>query len=98
MLTLRTGDIEAVILPDKGADIYSLTDRRTGVDVLFKSPWGRRSAGPWPRAASSMQRWVEAYPGGWQVLLPNGGDECVEQNVTGAITARRPWCPGRFCP
>ena len=32
MLTLRTGDIEAVILPDKGADIYSLTDRRTGVD------------------------------------------------------------------
>ena len=82
VLTLRTGDIEAVILPDKGADIYSLTDRRTGVDVLFKSPWGRRSAGPWPRAASSMQRWVEAYPGGWQVLLPNGGDECVEQNVT----------------
>ena len=70
MLTLRNSDIEAVILPDKGADIYSLTDRRTGVDVLFKSPWGRRSAAPWPRAASSMQRWVEAYPGGWQVLLP----------------------------
>ena len=66
----------------KGADIYALADRRTGVDVLFKSPWGTRSPGPWLRAASSMERWVEAYPGGWQVLLPNGGDECVEQGVT----------------
>ncbi len=29
-----------------------------------------------------MERWIEAYPGGWQLLLPNGGDECTEQGVT----------------
>lgn len=81
-LTLRNDDIQVTILPDKGADIYALVDRRTGVDVLFKSPWGARAPGPWLRAASSMERWVEAYPGGWQVLLPNGGDECVERGVT----------------
>jgi hypothetical protein len=81
-LTLRNSDVAVTILPDKGADIYALADRRTGVDVLFKSPWGVRSPGPWLRAASSMERWVEAYPGGWQVLLPNGGDECVEQGMT----------------
>ena len=81
-LILRNNDLQVTILPAKGADIYALADRRTGVDVLFKSPWGTRSPGPWLRAATSMERWVEAYPGGWQVLLPNGGDECVEQGVT----------------
>jgi len=82
LLTLRNSAVEVTILPDKGADIYALADRRTGVDVLFKSPWGVRSPGPWLRAASSMERWVEAYPGGWQVLLPNGGTECVERGTT----------------
>jgi Domain of unknown function (DUF4432) len=28
-----------------------------------------------------MERWIEAYPGGWQLLLPNGGDECIERGV-----------------
>ena len=66
------------------------------MDVLFKSPWGTRSPGPWLRAASSMERWVEAFPGGWQVLLPNGGEECAEQGVAllgGAgllVSAHRP--------
>jgi hypothetical protein len=81
-LTLRDDDVEVTILPDKGADVYALTDRRTGVDVLFKAPWGTRSPGPWLRAASSMERWIEAYAGGWQVLLPNGGTECTEQGTT----------------
>jgi Domain of unknown function (DUF4432) len=81
-LTLSNGQIEVTILPDKGADIYSLVHRGTGTDVLFKSPWGVRSPGLWPRAATSMERWIEGYPGGWQLLLPNGGDECAERGAT----------------
>jgi hypothetical protein len=81
-LTLRSDEAEVTILPGKGADIYAFTDRRTGTDVLFKSPWGTREAGPWPRAATSMERWIEAYAGGWQVLLPNGGTECTERGTT----------------
>jgi hypothetical protein len=82
VLTLRSEQARVTILPGKGADIYELTDRRTGIDVLFKAPWGARSPGAWPRAGSSIERWIEAYAGGWQVLLPNGGDECAEQGVT----------------
>ncbi len=82
MLELRNEHIAVTVLPDKGADIYALTDRRTGVDVLFKSPWGLRSPGRWAPAASTMEHWVQAYAGGWQLLLPNGGDECTEQGVT----------------
>ncbi len=67
------------LLPEKGCDIVELIDRRTGVDVLFKTPWGyaRRPV----HAPSSFEAWIESYPGGWQVLLPNGGDAAVEHGV-----------------
>jgi hypothetical protein len=81
-LTLRNDYVEVTVLAGKGADIYSVVDIRTGVDVMFKAPWGARVPGLWPRHTTSMERWVEAYPGGWQLLLPNGGDECVERGAT----------------
>jgi Domain of unknown function (DUF4432) len=93
-LTLQNAQIEVTVLPDKGADIYSLVHRASGVDVLFKSPWGVRAPGLWPRATTSMERWIEAYPGGWQLLLPNGGDECTEGGVTWGFhgeAALLPW-------
>jgi hypothetical protein len=31
---------------------------------------------------SSLERWIESYVGGWQILLPNGGDECIVDGVT----------------
>jgi len=80
--TLCNEHLEVTVLPDKGADIYSLVHRASGVDVLFKAPWGTRAPGPWLRPSTTMERWIEAYPGGWQLLLPNGGDECTEQGVT----------------
>ncbi|HTW99281.1 MAG TPA: hypothetical protein VMD59_10915, partial [Acidimicrobiales bacterium] len=82
-ISLSSDELEVSLLPGKGCDIVSLVDRRSGVDVLFRSPWGRRDAAGWGAAGtSSIERWVEAYPGGWQVLLPNGGDECIEGGVT----------------
>ncbi|HEY1761970.1 MAG TPA: aldose 1-epimerase [Acidimicrobiales bacterium] len=80
-LTLRSDAATLTMFPDKGADIYSFIDHRTGVDVLLKSPSGLREPGPWLRSQTSIERWMESYSGGWQVLLPNGGDECVEYGV-----------------
>lgn len=92
-LRLSNDEVDVVLLPDNGADLYSLTDRRTGVDVLFKSPWDGAVADQDFDGSSSMERWIARYRGGWQVLLPNGGDECVEQGVTwgyhGEAAARR---------
>jgi hypothetical protein len=81
-LTLRNDQMEVVVLPEKGADIYSIVDLRTGVDVMFKAPWGVRRPSLWPSGETSAERWIEAYPGGWQLLLPNGGDECSEGGAT----------------
>lgn len=66
------------VLPDKGADIYSVVDCASGIDVLFKAPWGLRVPGMGLTGSSSKERWLESYSGGWQVLLPNGGDECEQ--------------------
>lgn len=76
---LANDELSVTLLPGKGCDILELVDRRSGIDVLFKAPWGygRRPM----YAPSSFAAWLEAYPGGWQVLLPNGGDAAIEHGV-----------------
>ena len=81
-ISLRSDRVEVTVLSKKGADIVALRDLRSGVDVLFKTPWQLREPGLFGSASSSFERWIEAYPGGWQLLLPNGGDECTENGVT----------------
>jgi hypothetical protein len=75
-LELANAELAVTILPEKGCDIVEVVDRQSGVDVLMRAPWG---FGRRPTATSSAERWIESYPGGWQVLLPNGGD-AVEQH------------------
>jgi hypothetical protein len=78
-LELASDQVTVTLLPEKGCDVLELVDRSTGVDVLFKTPWayGRRPV----HAPSSFEAWIESYSGGWQVLLPNGGDAAVEHGV-----------------
>lgn len=78
-LELANDEIAVTLLPEKGCDVIELIDRRTGLDVLFKTPWayGRRPV----YVPSSLEAWIEMYPGGWQLLLPNGGDATVENGV-----------------
>jgi hypothetical protein len=93
-VAIGNDSLEVVVLLGKGADIYSLTDRRTGVDVLFKSPWGARRSSLWSETSTSLERWISSYAGGWQLLLPNGGDECIERGVTWGFhgeAAMVPW-------
>jgi hypothetical protein len=62
--------------------------------VMFKAPWGLRSPAPWATQSTSMERWIDSYPGGWQLLLPNGGEECVQYGVTWGFhgeAAMLPW-------
>lgn len=75
-LALRSAEVEVVLLPDKGCDVYSWVDRESGVDVLFKTPWGLPPAAP-SVVGDSETAWLERYPGGWQVLCPNGGAASV---------------------
>jgi hypothetical protein len=82
LLTLRSDVLEVALLPRKGADIYSIVDRLSGIDVLFKSPWGWRDPTSLPSGTDSKVDWLARYPGGWQQLVPNAGEARVVDSVT----------------
>lgn len=77
-LDLFTSELSVAIDPQRGADILSLTDRRTGVDVLFRTPWRERADairdGQRPSSFDAWAGWLEQYRGGWQTLSPSAGD------------------------
>src|SRR5260221_8696753 len=93
-ITLTTPQLVVTVLSNKGADIYSLVHRPTGIDVLWKSPIGLRAPGQGHLSTDSSTAWHEMYEGGWQEILPNGGDACqyrgVELNYHGESTTL-PW-------
>lgn len=72
-LELATAQARVQLIPELGSDIVSFVDVRTGVDVLFRVPWGvpPRSTGPF--SAATETEWGERFPGGWNVLCPNAG-------------------------
>lgn len=79
---LSSSQMAVTVLPGKGCDIVSLTDRRTGVDVLLKTPWPQRPPGTLPPRATSQMAWLDRYPGGWQLLVPNGGPDTEAAGTT----------------
>lgn len=73
-LELENDAIALTILLDKGADITRLVYLPQNIDVLWKTPWGtRNSHRNLPSVFESQAAWLSAYPGGWQLLFPNGG-------------------------
>ena len=81
LVVLSSSALSVAVLPGNGADIYSITDRATGIDVLFKTPWGWREPSDVAAAGDSRQRWLSCYAGGWQQLVPNAGDPRTRNGV-----------------
>ena len=73
--------LRITILPDKGADIYSIVYLPEGIDFLWKSPQGLRPPSQGQLSSDSSTAWLEQYEGGWQEIFPNGGDACVYNGV-----------------
>jgi hypothetical protein len=76
---LVSDELAVTVLAEKGCDVVELVDRASGVDVLLKTPWAYGHRGV--HAPSSFEAWLAVYPGGWQLILPNGGDATVEHGV-----------------
>jgi len=77
-IQLRSDDLEVVVDPGPGADITSLRDLRTGIDVLFRTPWADhaqavRDGRAVPTTYDPVAGPLETYRGGWQLLCPVAG-------------------------
>lgn len=87
-LDLVSPDVLVAVDPGRGADVLSLVDRRTGTDVLFRTPWRERADavrdGQRPSTSHPVAGWLESYRGGWQTLCPSAGDP---RSVHGAPVA-----------
>ncbi len=75
-LYLENDTLKITVLPNKGADVYELVHKPSGVDFLMKTPQGLRSPGEEPPAD-----FLDNYEGGWQELFPNAGDSCEHGGV-----------------
>jgi hypothetical protein len=82
-VVLESDLLRVSVLPGKGADIYELVDRRTGVDLLFKGPWGLQPPGSPPLEGSGGDEdaFMWNYEGGWQELLPSVNEACTHRGA-----------------
>lgn len=95
-INLSNDVLEVTITPERGADITSLVDKATGVQVLAQSPTALvTSAGA--ASGSSLVRWINGYPGGWQVLVPNAGPEREWAGVTQGYHGEASLAAWRIC-
>ena len=78
-LVLENDLLRAVLLPDKGADLYQLIHKPSGVNVLYQSHWGLQPPGAPPRAGSGEREFEHNYEGGWQELFPSANFACTYQ-------------------
>ena len=78
-LVLENDLLKAVLLPDKGADLYQLIHKPSGVNVLYQSHWGLQPPGAPPRASSGEREFMWNYEGGWQELFPSANFACTYQ-------------------
>ncbi len=76
-LVLENDLLRVVLLPDKGADLYRLIHKPSGVDVLYQSHWGLQPAGAPPRADSGDREYMWNYERGWQELFPSANHACT---------------------
>ena len=76
-VTLENDRLSVVVLPGKGADIFSMVHKPSGIDALMKTPWGLK-----PASGSPQAEFLENYEGAWQELFPNANDACKVEGRT----------------
>ncbi|MSR65273.1 MAG: aldose 1-epimerase [Verrucomicrobiae bacterium] len=72
LVVVENDAIRVVVVPEKGADIVSFVDKKTGVDVMLRLPTGLRSFKSEMPLMAHPNTLFSYYEGGWQELFPVG--------------------------
>jgi galactose mutarotase-like enzyme len=81
-LILENDRLQAVVLPERGAELLRLVDVPSGVNVLYEAHWGLQPPGTPPREGSGDITFQWNYGGGWQELFPNANHACTYNGQT----------------
>ncbi len=74
-MSIENEYLHALVLADKGADVWSLSFKPTDTQFLWRSPNGVRDPSTVrPVTGDGDAAWVDVYEGGWQSVFPNGGN------------------------
>ena len=60
-----------------GGSISSIFHKQSGLSVLGQVPWDPVTIPEPGLAAKDEQNWLTRYTGGWPLMFPNAGNECV---------------------
>ena len=74
MIVLHDEHVLVRVDPRHGGELLDLVDLRTGRQLLGRAPFASQEPAT---GALDEPTWTAGYRGGWQVLLPNAGNECV---------------------
>lgn len=80
-IRLESEALAVTVTPGKGSDITSIRHRPTGQETLWHTPWGGRPSGYALPGSGTAEAWMQAFPGGWQIMVPNASAECVHNDV-----------------
>ena len=72
LVVMENEALRVTVLVDKGADIIEFLDKKTGTDVMWRSPIGIRSSKSELNLLSHEYCHSGYYEGGWQELFPHG--------------------------
>ncbi len=77
-IVLENAEIRVTVLLSKGADITEFRHKKHDLDLLWRSPQELLPPG---QTITTVERdngaFLDHFPGGWQEVLPNGGDACT---------------------
>jgi hypothetical protein len=77
-IVLENQHLRLRLLPAKGSDIVELTDKRTGIDVLWHWRPLRDNDGTLPQRRGEFAEW---HAGGWPEVIPNGDLPCTHRGI-----------------
>ncbi|HEY8456860.1 MAG TPA: aldose 1-epimerase [Actinopolymorphaceae bacterium] len=81
VVRLESDTLAVDVVPGKGGDIISIRWKPRDLELMWQSPWGLRHRGASFVPGGTEATLMDAYPGGWQTVFPNAGDEVHEHGV-----------------
>lgn len=82
MAVLENDHLRVVVALDRGAEIIEFRTRANDVDPLLHLPGGPRDPRTTlPSIGSSGGAFLDSYTGGWQEILPNGGQAATHRGA-----------------